>query len=105
MEQPYLIINSNGHQETVMAEKQKDVDKAIDQAIEIAYRRGFHQGVAACVEAVEIGKDVGKLQAWERRLSVWRRKNDCRSREYPEWLARGSDEDIQKIRSYAKRKA
>src|ERR1700734_643557 len=83
-----------------------DREPTVAEQIELAYRRGFHQGAAAAVEAVDEGFSLVQLQAWVMRLYRWRRKaqprrvldlRDCatwppggkpKKCPYPEWLAR-----------------
>ncbi len=57
-------------------------------AIEQAYRRGFHQGVFAAIDAIEDGFSVRQLHAWNKRLHKWRLKRHGGKWESPEWLSR-----------------
>ena len=41
--------------------------------VEQAYRRGFHQGAALTVRAVEAGASIPALRAWLADLRLWRR--------------------------------
>lgn len=63
-------------------------DKHVNIACETSYRRGFDQGVAAAIEAVEKGYELGRLIAWKYRLHSWRCKRHKGKIEYPEWLGR-----------------
>lgn len=64
-------------------------DAEINAAAETSYRRGFDQGVAAAIAAVEAGASLPRLTAWKRRLGNWRRKRHHGRIEYPEWLDMG----------------
>ncbi len=70
------------------AEIENVTDQEINLAAETSYRRGFHQGVAAALEAVRAGFTDEKLARWENRVYVWRRKNHRGKPAHPEWLGR-----------------
>lgn len=57
-------------------------------AAESSYRRGFYQGVAAGLEAAEMGYPFSKLRKWQDRLLRWRHKRHQGKFEVPEWLGR-----------------
>ncbi len=55
--------------------------------VEQAYRRGFHQGAALTVRAVEAGASTATLRDWLAGLRLWRRgvrvENGCAIVEMP----------------------
>jgi hypothetical protein len=42
--------------------------------VEKAYRRGFHQGAALLLEALDEGADRAEVLLWLERLRAWRRR-------------------------------
>ena len=44
----------------------------VEAQVEKAYRRGFHQGACAAVEAMEDGASLILLNRWLDRLHTWR---------------------------------
>jgi hypothetical protein len=57
-----------------------------DEQRETDYRRGFHQGVSAAVEALISGYQLTALKKWQERLREWRGKRHKGKPERPEWL-------------------
>lgn len=66
----------------------KDTDRSEEMA-EMAYRRGFYQGAAAAIEAMEEGFSLKQMRSWLfPRLYRWRYKRPMTKVIFPEWLAR-----------------
>ena len=59
----------------------------VELAVELAFRRGFHQGAALTVRALEAGASIPTLRGWLAELRRWRRgvrvENGCAIVEMP----------------------
>jgi sRNA-binding carbon storage regulator CsrA len=53
-----------------VADAIRDPDKL--HAAESSYRRGFHQGISAAIDAVKCGANVADLCGWCNRVARWR---------------------------------